>query len=91
MKAIYKAITAIAAALSLTACMDLDPKDQLADGNLWGKSGDFVSFANQFYSWTPSFGMVYDQYFHCDKRSDLLADLSSKNVYSWRHQHHTPV
>lgn len=81
MKLLYKALT-LALACSLTACMNLEPKDQLADGNLWSKSSDFVSFANQFYGWTPNMTMATDGYIHSDMRSDLLTDKSAKNVYS---------
>lgn len=68
--------------LLAVSCLDLDPKDQLADGNLWQRQDDFTSFSNQFYSWTKNFNMVYDGYIHSDKRSDILADKQTANVYS---------
>lgn len=82
MNKLFKYMAIGAVALASTACLDLEPKDQLADGNLWSAPGDFESFANKFYEWTPNFGMIYDDYIHCDKRSDLLADRGSRNVYS---------
>lgn len=65
--------------------LNLDPLDQIADGNFWKTSNDFKLFANQFYGWRRDFGKaVYDGTHdgpHCDKRSDLLT-FSSPNVFS---------
>ena len=62
--------------------LDLDPKDQIADGNYWQEASDFKLFANQFYGWTRDFSnSVYDAP-HSDKRSDLILDKSGTNVYS---------
>lgn len=64
------------------SCLDLDPKDQIADGNYWQEASDFKLFANQFYGWTRDFSnSVYDAP-HSDKRSDLILDKSGTNVYS---------
>lgn len=82
MKSIVKYLSAAAIAFAVTACMELEPKAQLADENMWDKPGDFEQFANQFYGWTPNFDMIYEAYIHCDKRSDLVADYGHKNVYS---------
>lgn len=71
------------ALITMTSCLDLDPKDQLADPNLWGKPGDFASFANQMYGWTNSFNeMVYSNGPHGDKRSDILCDKGGFNTFS---------
>ncbi len=35
--------------LDLFVSLDLDPKDQIADGNYWQEASDFKLFANQFY------------------------------------------
>ncbi len=45
----------------LHSCLDLDPKDQIADGNYWQTATDFKLFSNQFYGWTRDFkNSVYD-------------------------------
>lgn len=70
-------------ALMTTSCLNLEPKDQLSDGNLWEKPGDFTSFANQMYGWTNTYNqIVYSNGPHGDKRSDLLCDKGSYNIYS---------
>lgn len=70
-------------ALLTTSCLDLDPKDQLSDGNLWQKPGDFELFANQMYGWTNSFNeIVYSAGPHGDKRSDILIDKGGYNNFS---------
>ena len=54
-----KTILAVAAMGVLSqSCLDLDPKDQLAESNLWSSPSDFQLFANQFYSWTRDFGSL---------------------------------
>ena len=66
----------------LHSCLDLDPKDQIADGNYWQTATDFKLFSNQFYGWTRDFkNSVYDAP-HSDKRSDLIMDKGSKNVFA---------
>lgn len=37
MKLYKKALLILSLGLTLNACLDLDPQDQLADGNLWGQ------------------------------------------------------
>lgn len=70
-------------AVMMTSCLDLEPKSQLSDGNLWQKPGDFELFANQMYGWTNSFNeIVYSAGPHGDKRSDILIDKSGYNNYS---------
>lgn len=42
-----KTILAVAAMGVLSqSCLDLDPKDQLAESNLWSSPSDFQLFAN---------------------------------------------
>lgn len=36
MKLYKKALLILSLGLALNSCLDLDPQDQLADGNLWG-------------------------------------------------------
>ncbi|WP_287766635.1 RagB/SusD family nutrient uptake outer membrane protein [Bacteroides sp.] len=68
-------------ALSLHSCLDLDPQDQLGDGNMWQTAQDFEQFSNKFYGWTRDFSSsVYDAP-HSDKRSDLIT-YTSPNSYS---------
>lgn len=75
------ALTALT--LGFTSCLDLEPKDQLSDENLWSKPGDFQLFANQMYGWTNSYNeIVYSAGPHGDKRSDLLCDKGGYNNYS---------
>ena len=77
-----KAILVMALGCLTYSCLDLDPKDQIADGNYWQEASDFKLFANQFYGWTRDFSnSVYDAP-HSDKRSDLILDKSGTNVYS---------
>lgn len=82
MKYTLKAILIVALGCLTHSCLDLDPKDQIADGNYWSSVSDFKLFANQFYGWTRDFSSsVYDAA-HSDKRSDLIMDKGSKNIYS---------
>ena len=75
-----KSILILAIGCMLHSCLDLDPKDQIADGNYWQTATDFKLFSNQFYGWTRDFkNSVYDAP-HSDKRSDLIMDKGSKNV-----------
>lgn len=85
MKSIIKLMSSMAVGLMLTttSCMDLDPKDQVADGNVWNRTEDYKNFANQFYGWTTDFNQhVIRDGLHSDYRSDLLAMKGSKNVFS---------
>ena len=82
MKYTLKAFLILALGCLTYSCLDLDPKDQIADGNYWGEASDFKLFANQFYGWTRDFSnSVYDAP-HSDKRSDLIMDKGGTNVYS---------
>ena len=82
MKYTLKAILVMALGCLTYSCLDLDPKDQIADGNYWQEATDVKLFANQFYGWTRDFSnSVYDAP-HSDKRSDLILDKSGTNVYS---------
>lgn len=77
-----KSILILAIGCMLHSCLDLDPKDQIADGNYWQTATDFKLFSNQFYGWTRDFkNSVYDAP-HSDKRSDLIMDKGSKNVFA---------
>lgn len=82
MKYTLKAILILALGCLTHSCLDLDPKDQIADGNYWSSVTDYKLFANQFYSWTRDFSnSVYDAP-HSDKRSDLIVDKGGTNIYS---------
>ncbi|MDE7407501.1 MAG: RagB/SusD family nutrient uptake outer membrane protein, partial [Muribaculaceae bacterium] len=81
MKNFIKYFAAGACALSMASCLDLSPKDQLSDPDLWDKPGDFESFANKFYDWMPNFDRTYGDW-HADKSSDLLLDKGATNVLS---------
>ena len=77
----YTALAAIA--LTTTSCLDLEPKEQLADPDMWAKPGDYENFANKMYDALPNFGMVFDGYIHCDKRSDIVMDKGGRNLYAF--------
>ena len=47
MKYTLKAILVMALGCLTYSCLDLDPKDQIADGNYWQEASDFKLFANQ--------------------------------------------
>lgn len=64
-----------------TACLDLDPKANLNDNNVWGSVSNFQLFANQFYDWTADFSSAIGDNVHSDYRSDLVCG-SSLNTYS---------
>lgn len=82
MNKILKSISMAAVAMLATSCLELEPKDQLADNNLWATPDDYQLFANQFYGWTHSFGdIVYDGTMS-DKRSDIIQDKGGRNVVS---------
>ena len=46
MKYTLKAFLILALGCLTYSCLDLDPKDQIADGNYWGEASDFKLFAN---------------------------------------------
>lgn len=73
-------MAALALCLPLTSCLDLEPKDQLADTNLWKTPDDFTLFANQFYGWSVTFSdVVSENGKMTDCRSDIMADKSGIN------------
>jgi len=81
MKLVTKIIITLSLVFAMNACLNLDPLDQLADGNLWKSANDFKYFANTFYGWTRDFNTsVYDAP-HSDKRSDLITS-SAINAFS---------
>ena len=84
---LYKYICAGLLTVSLTGCLDLDPKDSLGDNLVWSKADNFQLFANQFYGWSHDLqsGTDYQNTLgggvHSDHRSDIVCQ-SSQNVYS---------
>ncbi|MGN1234003.1 MAG: RagB/SusD family nutrient uptake outer membrane protein, partial [Candidatus Cryptobacteroides sp.] len=89
MKQIYKLLFALSVALMSVSCMNLEPKNQMADGYVWSSASNFALFANQFYGWTRDFqgstsltsmNGISDGP-HSDFRSDLLVG-TSENVYN---------
>ncbi len=78
----YKTLL-LAACLGMTmnSCLDFDPKDKLADGNLWSDADNFKYFANNFYGWTRDFSTALYDAPHSDVRSDLAVGTTI-NEYS---------
>lgn len=83
--------TILAAAVTFlaSACLNLEPKDQMPDSYVWSSAENFALFANQFYGWTRDFqgstsvnsmNGVSDGP-HSDFRSDLLVG-TGENVYN---------
>jgi hypothetical protein len=66
----------------MSSCLDLNPLDQMADGNMWKSASDFKYFANNFYGWPRDFTHIYNDGPHSDLRSDLMIPLTSTNVFS---------
>ncbi len=82
MNKIFKTISISAIALAATSCLELEPKEQLAEPDMWNTPEDFQLFANQMYGWTLTYGdIVYDGIMS-DKRSDLIQDKGSRNTVS---------
>lgn len=82
MNKVFKYISFAAIALSASSCLELEPKEQLAEPDMWNTPEDFQLFANQMYGWTLTFGdIVYDGIMS-DKRSDLIEDKGSFNTVS---------
>lgn len=80
MNKIFKTLSIAAIALTATSCLELDPKEQLAEPDMWNTPEDFQMFANQMYGWTLSFNdIVYDGIMS-DKRSDLIQDKGGRNT-----------
>lgn len=65
--------------LTFQSCLNMDPEDQLADGNMWQNPGQYELFTKQFYSWLRDFNGLGGP--HGDIRSDLLTE-SPRNIYS---------
>lgn len=82
MKIIKLSILSLIALLAMTfqSCLDLEPKDQLAETNLWKNAEHYRLFASQFYGWTRDFKSM-DSGLHWDGRSDLITG-STPDVYS---------
>ena len=80
MKLYKKALLILSLGLTLNSCLDLDPQDQLADGNLWGAADDFKYFATNFYGWTRDFTSVISDGAHSDWRSDLMTSSSVNKI-----------
>jgi hypothetical protein len=72
----------LSALIGLTSCLDLDPLDQLADGNMWKTASDFKYAANLYYGWTRDFGGIYNDGAHSDLRSDLILPKGAVNTFS---------
>ena len=68
--------------MSATSCLNLDPKDQLADPDMWNTATDYQNLANKFYDYLPNFGQVYDGNIHSDMRSDLMRHKDGNNTIS---------
>ena len=86
MKRIINILSIAAAVLFASSCMDLSPKAQMSDAQVWSKASNFTLFANQFYGWTRDFqGSDYMSSWtdgvHSDTRSDLVG-TPNLNVYS---------
>ncbi|MDR0939837.1 MAG: RagB/SusD family nutrient uptake outer membrane protein [Mediterranea sp.] len=79
---ILSLIATLALTLGMSSCLDLDPQDQLADGNLWSEANDFKYLANNFYGWTRDFSGILNDEPHSDIRSDLMIPLNSTNSFS---------
>ena len=73
MKLYKKALLILSLGLTLNSCLDLDPQDQLADGNLWGAADDFKYFATNFYGWTRDIKSVFSDGAHSDWRLPISA------------------
>lgn len=81
MKKAIKYMAVALMALASSSCLNLSPQDQLSEKDLWGKPGDYESFANIFYGWLPDFSTIYDN-LHADKRSDLVRDKGGVNTFA---------
>lgn len=75
-------LTAVILSMTMISCLDLNPLDQLADGNIWKSANDFKYFANNFYGWTRDFSHIYNDGPHSDLRSDLMIPKSGINEFS---------
>lgn len=79
MKIYKKLLWIMSLGLVCGACLDFDPKDKLADGNMWGDANNFKYFANNFYGWTRDVKTALSDAPHSDWRSDLVVGTSANN------------
>ena len=77
---IIKAILLLSVVITLPSCLDLDPKAQLADANLWQTPNDYKLYANQFYEWPRDFAAALFDGPHSDTRSDLITLVTTMNI-----------
>ncbi len=91
MKKLLKSICIFAVAATSVACMDLYPKDQMSDVDVWGNAQNTQLFANQFYGALRGFhagnyrSVVQDGP-HSDKRSDLIATPKENEFSAGKNQ-----
>ncbi len=85
-KYIVKALCALCVLCSMNSCLDLDPKEQLAESNYWSTPSEYELFANQFYGWLRTFSAAMyvesDKPSHSDYLSDLMTNKDKRNLYS---------
>ena len=87
MKKIIIIIALAVAAISASSCLNLDPKAELSDAQVWSKASNFTLFTNQFYGWTRDFKGSPDYVTaawdgaHSDERSDLMCS-NNLNTFS---------
>lgn len=77
-----KILILLSAAILAASCMDLSPKAQMSDAQVWSNADNFKLFSAQFYGWTRDFSGCFTDGFHSDLRSDFMCSMSSINVYS---------
>ena len=80
---IIKAILLLSVVITLPSCLDLDPKAQLADANLWQTPNDYKLYANQFYEWPRDFAAALFDGPHSDTRSDLITSSDYNECIGW--------
>lgn len=81
MKTYKKTFLTLCIGLSLSSCLDFDPKDTLADGNVWGDAANYEYAVNKYYEWTRDFSSALYDAPHCDLRSDLVVS-TTQNEFS---------
>lgn len=78
-------ISFLMTSMMLYSCLDLNPRDQLAETNMWTSAREYELFANQFYSWTRDFSTAVsdnsDKPLHSDYCSDLMV-TANNNPYN---------
>lgn len=65
--------------LLFQSCLDMNPEEQLSDGDMWQNRGQFEAFAKNFYDWTRDFGGLGDA--HGDVQADLFS-TNPRNLFS---------